>query len=168
MPRRTVIDSGAYFGVALLLLAAGGAAAPVLAADPVSPVGQWKTIDDETNTERSIVEIRDVGGELQGRILKIFPRPDEEPAPVCQQCEGERKNQPIIGMTFLWGLKPDGDDTWAGGAILDPKNGKVYNAKISLVDDGQRLRVRGYLGTPLLGRTQVWLRQSGNISASTN
>lgn len=131
---------------------------PAGAADLQSPVGRWKTIDDETNTARSIVEITRVGDELQGRILKIFYRPDEKPDPVCEACEGERKNQPIIGMTFLWGLKPDAGD-WAGGAILDPKNGKIYNAKASLDDGGQKLRVRGFIGTPLLGRTQVWLRE---------
>lgn len=131
---------------------------PAQSADLQSPVGRWKTIDDETNTERSLVEITQVGDELQGRILKIFYRPDEKPDPVCEACEGERKNQPIIGMTFLWGLKPDGGD-WAGGAILDPKNGKIYNAKAGLADDGQKLRVRGFIGTPLLGRTQTWIRE---------
>ena len=131
---------------------------PAGSADLQSPVGRWKTIDDETNAERSIVEITQVGDELQGRILKIFYRPDEKPDPVCEACEGERKNQPIVGMTFLWGLKPDSGD-WAGGAILDPKNGKIYNAKASLDEGGQKLRVRGFIGTPLLGRTQIWLRE---------
>lgn len=131
---------------------------PARSADLQSPIGRWKTIDDETNAERSIVEITQVGDELQGRILKIFQRPDEKPDPVCEACEGDRKNQPIIGMTFLWGLKQDGGD-WAGGAILDPKNGKIYNAKASLAEGGHKLRVRGFIGTPLLGRTQTWLRE---------
>lgn len=166
MLRRAIALS--YLVLPILLLA-WAMAGPAWAADPAtSPVGQWKTIDDETNTERSIVEIREVGGELQGRILKIFFRPGENPDPVCEFCEGERKNQPIIGMTFLWGLKPDSSDTWAGGAILDPKNGKIYNAKVTLTDGGQRLRVRGFIGTPLLGRTQIWLRQSGNTSAAAD
>ena len=166
MPRRTVLNLGACFGAALLIFTA--AQAPAQTTNALSPVGQWKTIDDETNTERSIVEIRQVGSELQGRILKIFPRPGEDPAPLCQQCEGERQNQPIIGMIFLWGLVPDGADSWAGGAVLDPQSGKIYNAKISLTDNGERLRVRGYLGTPLLGRPQIWLRQSGSTSASAD
>ncbi|WP_428246413.1 DUF2147 domain-containing protein [Ferrovibrio sp.] len=132
------------------------------AADLASPVGTWRTIDDETGSERSVVEIAEVGGELQGRIVKIFLRPDEKPDPVCDKCEGERKDRPVIGMTFLWGLKPDGSSKteWAGGAILDPKNGKVYNAKAVLADGGQTLRVRGYIGTPLLGRSQVWKREA--------
>ncbi len=132
------------------------------AADLSSPVGRWRTIDDETGSERSVVEIAVVGSELQGRIVKIFQRPDEKPDPVCDKCEGERKDKPVIGMTFLWGLKPDGSSKteWAEGAILDPKNGKIYNAKAALTDGGQTLRVRGYIGTPLLGRSQVWKREA--------
>jgi uncharacterized protein (DUF2147 family) len=126
--------------------------------DPASPVGRWRTIDDETKAERSIVEISDVGAQLQGRILKVFPQPGDNPDQLCTACEGERKNQPIVGMVFLWGLKRDRDE-WTGGGILDPKNGKTYNAKISLIDRGEKLRVRGYIGTPLVGRTQVWLRE---------
>lgn len=141
---------------ALILLLAW----PTYAADPVSPVGRWKTIDDETNAPRSIVEIADVNGELQGRILQIFFRPDEKPDPVCEACEGERKDQPVIGMTFLWGLKADGTNEWTGGGVLDPKNGKIYNAKATLTEAGQKLRLRGYIGTPILGRTQVWLRET--------
>lgn len=143
--------------VATLVLAL----APVIAMAQTagSPVGKWKTIDDETNAPRSIVEITDVNGELQGRILQIFYRPDEKPDPVCEACEGERKDKPVIGMTFLWGLKPDGSNEWASGSVLDPKNGKIYNAKATLTDAGQKLRLRGFIGTPILGRTQIWLRE---------
>lgn len=124
-----------------------------------SLAGKWKTIDDETNAPRSIVEITEVNGELQGRILQIFYRADEKPDPVCEACEGERKDKPVIGMTFLWGLKPDGANEWASGSVLDPKNGKIYNAKATLTEAGQKLRLRGFIGTPILGRTQVWLRE---------
>lgn len=128
------------------------------ASDPASPVGKWKTIDDETGTERSLVEITETNGELRGRILKIFFRPGEKTDPTCELCEGELKDKPVIGLQFLWGLKRDGND-WNGGGVLDPKNGKTYNAKLSLTDAGQKLRLRGYIGTPILGRTQVWLRE---------
>lgn len=124
-----------------------------------SLTGRWKTIDDETNAPRSIVEITEANGELQGRILQIFYRPDEKPDPVCEACEGERKDKPVIGMTFLWGLKPDGSNEWASGSVLDPKNGKIYNAKATLTEAGQKLRLRGFIGTPILGRTQIWLRE---------
>lgn len=144
---------------ALLCLAVILIAAPAWSADKSSPVGTWRTIDDETKTERSIVEVSLVNGELQGRVVKIFFRPDEPPNPVCEKCEGERKDKPVIGMTFLWGLKADSATDWVGGAILDPKNGKIYNAKLSLTEGGKELRVRGYIGTPILGRSQVWQRE---------
>lgn len=124
-----------------------------------SLVGKWKTIDDDTNAPRSIVEISETNGELHGRILQIFYRPDEKPDPVCEACEGERKDKPVIGMTFLWGLKPDGTNEWASGSVLDPKNGKIYNAKATLTEAGRKLRLRGFIGTPILGRTQIWLRE---------
>ncbi len=133
--------------------------APLPALAQSSPLGKWKTIDDETNAPRSIVEITNVDGELQGRILQIFYRPDEKPDPVCEACEGEHKDKPVIGMTFLWGLKPDGGNEWASGSVLDPKNGKIYNAKATLTEAGQKLRLRGFIGTPILGRTQIWLRE---------
>lgn len=122
-------------------------------------VGKWKTIDDDTNAPRSIVEISETNGEFHGRILQIFYRPDEKPDPVCEACEGERKDKPVIGMTFLWGLKPDGTNEWASGNVLDPKNGKIYNAKATLTEAGRKLRLRGFIGTPILGRTQIWLRE---------
>jgi uncharacterized protein (DUF2147 family) len=142
-----------------LALAIASFALPASAVDLSSPVGRWRTVDDETNVERSIVEIVQVGGELQGKVLQLLNRrPGESNDPVCEKCEGARKNQKIIGLTFLWGLKPDGDE-WTGGAVLDPENGKIYKAKISLADGGQKLRVRGFIGMSLFGRTQVWLRQ---------
>ena len=144
----TVVSSGLMIGPANNLRAA----------DAASPLGFWKTIDDETDTPRSIVEITEVNGELQGRVTKIFYRPDEKPDPLCDKCAEPRKGQPIIGMTFLWGMKKDGDD-WDGGEILDPKTGRIYDARMSLRDGGRALRVRGFIGTPLLGRSQTWLRQ---------
>lgn len=151
--RRNIIASLHIVGCLVLTFAA----LPSWAAEGV--VGKWKTIDDETNTPRSIVEITEVNGELQGRILQIFYREGEKPDPVCEACEGERKDKPVIGMLFLWGLKPDGANEWVGGGVLDPKNGKIYNAKATLTEGGQKLRLRGYIGTPILGRTQVWLRE---------
>ncbi|MFN3401002.1 MAG: DUF2147 domain-containing protein [Ferrovibrio sp.] len=143
--------------VAALILTLAPLAAMAQSAGSLS--GKWKTIDDETNAPRSIVEITEVNGELQGRILQIFYRPDEKPDPVCEACEGDRKDKPVIGMTFLWGLKPDGANEWASGSVLDPKNGKIYNAKATLTEAGQKLRLRGFIGTPILGRTQIWLRE---------
>ncbi|WP_019341771.1 DUF2147 domain-containing protein [Stutzerimonas stutzeri] len=124
-----------------------------------SPVGRWQTIDDETGKPKSIVEIQQAAdGSLSGEVAKILLS-EHGANPVCSACEGERKNQPITGMTILWGLKPDGEGTWIGGTILDPAKGKTYRAKVSLLEGGEKLEMRGYIGIEALGRTQTWIRQ---------
>lgn len=123
-----------------------------------SPVGVWKTIDDETKQPKSIVEIVEIDGKLSGKISQLFRKPDEDQNPKCDKCEGEKKDQPILGLTILWDLKKDGSE-WTGGHIMDPKNGKTYKCKIKLSDGGKKLDVRGYIGMSLFGRTQTWERQ---------
>lgn len=123
-----------------------------------SPVGVWRTIDDKTGKEKSLVRIVEVNGELRGTVEKLFRGPEEDPNPVCDKCTGERKGKPVLGMTILSGLKRDGDE-FAGGEILDPANGKTYKCKMSLADGGKKLKVRGFIGVSLLGRTQVWVRE---------
>ena len=127
-------------------------------ADNASPIGLWKNIDDQTGKPKALIRITEQNGELRGKIEKLFRAPDEDPNPKCDRCEGELKDQPIIGMTILTGMKPDGDE-YNGGLILDPGNGKVYKSKMTLADGGKRLNVRGYTGMPLLGRTQIWVRE---------
>lgn len=136
-----------------VLLSAGLAA---LAGDPASPVGRWKTFDDRTGAVHGLVELSEAKGELQGRILQSFD--PLKPNPTCDHCEGERKGRPVLGMVFLWGLTRQAGE-WTGGHILDPDNGKVYRARLSLQDGGRRLKVRGFIGISLLGRTQVWVRE---------
>ena len=137
---------------ALLLSAVAGTA---LAQS--TPAGLWKTIDDETKAEKSLVRITESGGVFTGKIDKILT--DKQDAK-CVECTDERKDQPVLGMTILRNIKPDGDDkgTWVGGDILDPNNGKVYKVRIKTADGGKKLEVRGYIGAPILGRTQTWLR----------
>jgi len=127
-------------------------------AGTTSPVGGWRTIDDNTGKERSIVRINEVNGELQGMVEKIFDRPGDDPRHLCKDCKGERKDKPVVGMTILWGLKKDGDE-WSDGEILDPDNGRVYRCKMTLSEDGTRLNVRGFIGISLIGRTQTWHRE---------
>lgn len=122
-----------------------------------SPVGVWRSIDDKTRQERSIIRITEENGELKGVVEKLFDQPGDDPAHLCKECKGERKDKPIMGMTILWGLKKDGD-AWAGGEIFDPKNGKTYRCKMTLSEDGKSLNVRGFIGISLIGRTQTWLR----------
>ena len=127
-------------------------------ADDSSPVGLWKNIDDETGKPKALIRITEANGALQGQIEKLYREPSEEQNPKCDKCDGARKDQPILGMVILSGLKKDGDE-FSGGEILDPKNGKVYKSKMHLTDGGKKLSVRGYLGVPMLGRSQVWVRQ---------
>jgi len=137
-------------GLAALLLLT----APQLAsAAPTSPIGRWKTIDDSSGKPKAIVEIYDQGGKLYGKIIKLFREPGEEADPKCDKCTGAKKNQRVIGMVILEGLKQEGDE-WKGGTILDPDNGKTYRCKIKL--EKGKLKVRGFIGVSLLGRTQYW------------
>lgn len=139
------------FGAGAVLLCA---AAVVQAA---SPVGVWRTIDDKTGKERSIVRISEVNGELRGVVEQIHDFPGDDPKHLCKDCKGERKDKPIVGMTILWGLKQNGDE-WSGGEILDPKNGKIYRCKMTPSADGKQLNVRGFIGVSLIGRSQTWHR----------
>ena len=129
----------------------------VYAADP-SPLGLWKTIDDNTGQPRGLVRIREVNGQYEGKVEKIFPKPGEPQNPNCEKCEGSQRNQPVMGMTILWGLTKQGEE-YRGGEILDPENGKIYRARVKLIDNGQRLDVRGFIGVSLFGRSQIWLRE---------
>jgi uncharacterized protein (DUF2147 family) len=127
------------------------------AAEP-SPSGLWKTIDDSSGQARGLVRIREVNGQFEGKIEKAFPKPGEDPAPKCDKCDGPRRNQPVLGMTILWGLARQGDE-YQGGEILDPETGKIYRAKMKLIDGGKKLEVRGFIGISLFGRSQIWLRE---------
>ena len=139
------------------VLAATACAWSAEALAQATPVGLWKTIDDETKQERSHVRIAEAGGVLTGRIEKLTD-PTRQDAK-CEKCEGTKKDQRVIGMAILEGVKRDaGADHWDGGTILDPHNGKVYKVRLTPKDGGKSLDVRGYIGAPMLGRTQTWLR----------
>lgn len=129
--------------------------APVVSAAQVSPAGLWKTIDDETGKARSLVRIKVVDGVLTGSVERILD-PGKANA-VCEACVDDLKNKPIVGMMIIREMRFD-DDQFEGGTILDPNNGKSYKCIIWLDGDGQKLNVRGYIGLPLLGRSQVWFR----------
>ena len=131
--------------------------APLAHADDSSPVGLWQTIDDVTKKPTALIRITEQDGQLQGRIDKLILAPGANPNPACVACTGVLKNQPVVGLTILSGLKKDGA-SYSGGEILDPQNGKTYKSKLTLQDGGRKLDVRGYIGTPLLGRSQIWIR----------
>lgn len=115
--------------------------------------GKWKTIDDETNKPKSIVEIYEQDGKAYGKIIELFRGPDEDPDPLCDECTDHRKDQKVLGMIIINEMEKD-DDEWDDGEILDPKNGKVYDCKIWR--EGDQLKVRGYIA--FFFRTQTWLK----------
>jgi uncharacterized protein (DUF2147 family) len=123
----------------------------------VSLAGRWQTFNDATGKAQSIVNIQEEDGTVSGTIERLLDPDPRYPIPRCVRCTGELKDKPIIGMRILWDLKRNGDE-WSGGKVLDPDNGKSYNCKIILEDDGKRLKIRGYVRFSLLGRTQYWLR----------
>jgi uncharacterized protein (DUF2147 family) len=142
--------------IAALAIAAALTSLNILA-QGASPVGLWKTIDDHTGKPEALIRITENNGELRGKIEKLFLDIGEK-NPKCDKCEGPQKDQPIIGMTILSGMKQEGTE-YGDGQILDPANGKVYKSRMSLADNGKKLNVRGYIGMPMLGRTQTWLRE---------
>ena len=139
----------------LIILALAAAAGSVLAQS--TPVGLWKTIDDETKAEKSQVRISDAGGVLTGKIEKIADTTKQDAK--CEKCTDERKDKPVLGMVIIRNAKADADKAhWDGGDILDPNNGKVYKLRLKPIDGGKKLEVRGFIGMALLGRTQTWVR----------
>lgn len=131
---------------------------PAVASVPPSPVGFWNTIDDQDGRPTAIVEIREINGELVGTVRGLLVAATHEDS-ICTKCTDERKDQPVVGMEIMRHMRPDGDE-WSGGDILDPENGKVYRAKMKLTDDGKKLVLRGYIGIPMFGRSQTWVRRS--------
>ncbi len=119
-----------------------------------SILGKWKTIDDETGEAKSIVEVFAKSGKIYAKVVEILDLPDKNS--VCQKCSGEDKNKPILGLIIIKGLSKEGAE-YTSGEILDPKNGKLYKCTLSL-ESKDKLKVRGYIGFSLLGRTQYWYR----------
>ncbi len=122
----------------------------------MTPVGLWKTIDDKTGAVRSEVRIVEKAGALSGVIEKVLiPSPE----PNCDQCSDDRKGKPKLGLEIIRGaVKAEGKDVWEGGSIVDPDNGTVYKLRMTPIEGGAKLEVRGFIGFALLGRTQTWFR----------
>ena len=118
--------------------------------------GAWNSFDEETNRLESVIEVYEKNDQVFAKIIKITNL--ENQGATCINCSGERKNTPILGMNILTGLKKDGDE-WSGGKILDPKNGKEYKCYIQLLDENT-LKIRGYIGFSMFGRTAIWKKAS--------
>ena len=121
-----------------------------------SPVGRWHTIDDKTGETKSLVTIEDAGGVLRGKVSQIL-RKGADPAAKCDKCVDDRKDQTILGMEIIRGVKKStGNDYWEGGEILDPEEGKLYRVRLTPVEGGAKLQVRGFLGP--FWRNQLWVK----------
>ena len=118
-----------------------------------SPIGIWENIDDEDGKPKSHIEIYEEDGKLYGKVIQLLPAAT---LLECKKCKDHRKGQPLEGMVIMNDLVKNGK-SWDNGEILDPKSGKIYNCKIS-TKGTDKLDVRGYIGMPLIGRTQTWIR----------
>lgn len=117
-------------------------------------VGKWKCIDDQTGKEMGVIQLYEENGKIFGKVIEITNPKDREK--LCNNCQGEDKDQPILGLTVLRNLTKDGNE-YSGGKIVDPKHGKYYKCYITLENEN-KLKVRGYIGISLFGRTQYWHR----------
>ncbi|MEO8667172.1 MAG: DUF2147 domain-containing protein [Bauldia sp.] len=137
-------------GMLTLLLAM-----PVKAAGPTA-VGLWEQSDDNGRVGGWFL-IYENGKVFEGALAKMFPKPGEDPNPICKKCKGDQKNAPSLGLVMIKGMQRDGL-SYENGTILDPRDGTIYKARMEVSPDGNELTVRGYLGIPLFGKSQIWKR----------
>jgi uncharacterized protein (DUF2147 family) len=122
----------------------------------MTPVGVWQSLDDKTGEAKAQIRITENAGVLNGRIEKLLRKEAKQDAR-CDECTDDRKGQPVLGMEIIRGAKKaEGKEVWEDGKILDPENGRDYRLRLTPVEGGKRLDVRGAIGP--FGRTQTWVR----------
>lgn len=137
---------------AFILVAAGMSTAFA----QMTPVGVWRSIDEKEGTPKAEVRITETNGVVTGKVQALL-RKGADPNQLCTECKDELKDKPMVGMTLISNVKKaEGKDVWEGGKILDPENGKTYTVRLTPVEDGKKLEVRGSIGP--FWRTQTWIR----------
>jgi len=139
---------GFFLGIIAVAILTTGS---LWAADPI--VGKWKTIDDETKKEKSVVELYLQDGQVFGKVLQLLD--PKEKGKACEKCTGANKGKPVEGMVILKNMKDQGDE-WAGGTILDPAKGKEYKSKMKIIEGGNKLQTKGCIA--FLCRSQIWVK----------
>ena len=148
----------------LTLVCALGVSAEGAPAADKNIYGYWKSLDKDTGKTQSIFRLWEDKGKLVGKVVKTFPRPNgDKPQELCTECSGTQKDKPVVGLIFLWGLAPDKENPrkWVEGKVLNPEDGKTYNAELTLSDDAKTLTIYGYIKMLVkLGGSNAWQRPS--------
>jgi uncharacterized protein (DUF2147 family) len=155
---RRIRSAGAWL---LVLASFATVASKAASADNKTVYGYWKHVDDETGKTQSIFKLFEYEGKLVGKIVKAYPKAGKKPNTVCSECSGSQHNKPLEGLIFFWGFVRDEDDKlkWVDGKILNPEDGKTYNAEAELGPDGKTLKVFGYIRLLFkVGGSSVWQR----------
>ena len=122
----------------------------------MTPAGTWHSIDDKTGEIKSEITIADTAGVISGKVTKLL-RKEAKQDQTCEECTDDRKGKLILGLEIIRGAKKaDGKDVWEDGKILDPENGKNYTLRLTPIEGGKKLEVRGSVFG--IGRTQTWVR----------
>lgn len=148
-----------FLGIHLFLILVSSAVLAEDLAVKSNVAGYWQTIDDATQKPSAIIHVKRVGDVYQGNIAKIYTITTERSDDICLHCTGDQKDKPILGLTIIKDMQC-GENACKAGTILDPRDGKLYHASMTLIEDGQKVKVRGYVGIPLFGKTVVWNRVS--------
>ncbi len=147
-----------YLRNALVLLFGFGMSVSVLAQNNNSAEGYWQTRDDVTHKPSSVIHIYKKGAEWIGQTSHIYVEGKQKSSDICTACHGSQHNKPMLGLVIISHMKEVGAGRYKNGYVLDPRDGKIYHAQMTVADHGRVLKLRGYVGAPMFGKTTQWYR----------